>query len=173
MALILLNYRYSPTGRIGVNTSIRLRLTLPHNGLIPRKKLQWSRIGVFRLCRYDSGVRSTPMSSLTDWNRYIGRLFIITSATLSALETFSRLSFPRVTHSRTKWYWTSICFDALWCTGLRAKPTAPCLSLKTTGVQVGSDCRNVTTSLLSHKASLAASDSATYSASVVDIVVQS
>ena len=73
MALILLNYKYSPTGRIGVNVSIRPHSTLPHNGRIPRKKkvykipkLQWSGIGVLRLCRYGSGVHSTPMSSLSD-----------------------------------------------------------------------------------------------------------
>ena len=35
--LILLNYRYSQTGRIGVNASIEPHSTLPRNGRIPRK----------------------------------------------------------------------------------------------------------------------------------------
>ena len=66
-----------------------------------------------------------------------------------------------------------MCFDALWCTGFRARATAPWLSLRTTGIQLGSVCRNVTAILPSHKASLVASDAATNSASAIDMAVHS
>ena len=83
-------------------------------------------------------------------------------STLSAVEWY-----------RTKWYRTSICFEALWCIGFFANATTPWLSLDTTVARFGSACRNVQASRPSQSAFLAASDATTYSASVVDVVVNS
>ena len=53
-------------------------------------------------------------------------LSVITSTTLSSMETFSRLSFPHVTHSRTKWHRTLMCFDALWSDSLLEQQRLGC-----------------------------------------------
>ena len=139
--------------------------------LAGRTHRPWSWLS--RLCHDYFKVRFTPMSSLKHWNWSAGRPFLIASATLSDVETFFGLSFPRATHSWMKCYQTSMCFDALLCTGFHAKATAPCLSMRTTRIQLGYDCRNFTSSPLSHKASLAVLDAPIYSTSVVDVAVQS
>jgi hypothetical protein len=78
-----------------------------------------------------SGISSRPIHSHRDRNQSVKRLLVITSAMLSVVETFSRLSFSLVTQSRTKWYWTSICLETSWCTRFFAKATTPWLSLST------------------------------------------
>ena len=80
-------------------------------------------------------IGSTPMCCRKD--RSVERPLVIASATLSVVETFSRLSFPWVTQSRTKWYRTSICLEALWCIVFFAKATTPWLSLSTVRVHFG------------------------------------
>ena len=68
----------------------------------------------------------TPIWCLSDWNRSTERHLVILFATLTTLEIFCRSSLPLVTQSRTKWYWTSICFEALLCTRFFNKATTLC-----------------------------------------------
>ena len=75
--------------------------------------------------------------------------------------------------NRTKWYRTSMWFKALWWIGFLDKVTTPWLSLYTTGVESVLACRDMRVSQPRHKASLAALDAATYSLSVVDVVLHS
>ena len=115
---------------------------------------------------------STPISCQINRNWLVERPFVIPLVTLSAVETFSRLNLPLVTQSRTKWYRTSI-FKALWCKRFFANATSPLLSLNMTRVKFKLACRNVQASRPCHNASLAASDATTYSASVVEVAINS
>ena len=65
----------------------------------------------------------TPIRCRRDWNRSAERRLVIPSATLSVVDIFSKPIFPKMTQSRTKWYRTSICLEALWWTGFFDKAT--------------------------------------------------
>jgi hypothetical protein len=123
--------------------------------------------------RSSSGISSTPIRSRRERNRSIERLLVIASATLWVVEIFYRQSISLVAQSRTKWYRTSICLEALWCTRFFAKATALWLSLSTVEIHFGLTCRNIQASRLSQSASFDVSDAATYSASVILVAVQS
>ena len=56
-------------------------------------------------------------------NRSAEKHLVIPSATLSVVDIFSKPIFPEMMQSRTKWYRTSICFEALWWTGFFDKAT--------------------------------------------------
>ena len=115
----------------------------------------------------------TPISCRRDRNRSAKRLLVILFSTFSTVEIVSKPSFPFVTLSRMKWHRTSICFEALWWTGLFANATAPWLSLKTTGAEFGWTCQNVKANRLRHSASFVALDATTYSTSVVEVAMHS
>ena len=70
-----------------------------------------------------------PICCRRDRNRSAERHLVIPSATLSIVDILSRPIFPEMTQSRTKWYRTSICLEALWWTGFFDKATTLWLSL--------------------------------------------
>ena len=70
-----------------------------------------------------------PICCRRDRNRSAERHLVIPSATLSVVNIFSKPIFPEMTQSRTKWYQTSICLEALWWTRFFDKATTLWLSL--------------------------------------------
>ena len=64
-----------------------------------------------------------PICCRRDWKRFAERHLVILSATLSVVDIFSKPIFLEMTQSRTKWYRTSICLEALWWTGFFDKAT--------------------------------------------------
>ena len=70
--------------------------------------------------RTDCALRPSGAEEIT---RSTERHLVIPFATLSVVDIFSRPIFPEMTQSRTKWYWTSICLEALWWTGFFDKAT--------------------------------------------------
>ena len=89
---------------------------------------RWTDVGCPKPSCAMSGFNRTILCR-RDRNRSAERHLIIPSATLSVVDIFSKLIFPEMTQSRTKWYRTSICLEVLWWTGFFDKATALWLSL--------------------------------------------
>ena len=70
-----------------------------------------------------------PICCRRDRDRSAERHLVNPSSTLSVVDIFSKPIFPEMTQSRTKWYRTSICLEALWWTGFFNKATTLWLSL--------------------------------------------
>ena len=56
----------------------------------------------------------TPIYCRRDRKRSAGRHLVIPSVTLSVVDIITRPIFLEMRQSRTKWYRTSICLEALW-----------------------------------------------------------
>ena len=130
------NYRYIQGCRTSRFCSSRQNPEI--EGQTGRGRKSWSRSSKSRSRLFETilGVRLwsdrffvMPIWCRRDRNRSTERHLVIPSATLSAVDIFSRPIFPELTQSRTKWYGTSICFEALWWTGFFDKATTPWMSL--------------------------------------------
>ena len=88
------------------------------------------------------------------------------------METFSKQCFPFVTQSWTKWYWMSICLYRIIVHRILRKSNSSKTIAQHDWSRIRIVCRNVQVSWPSQSA-LVASDTTTYSASVIDVVVHS
>ena len=94
-----------------------------------------------------------------DENQFVERLLVMALDMLLSVEILLMISLFLVTHSHTKWYGISICFDAKWWTEFFVKEISPWISLHKSGAKLKPISQNIpTTWLMSHDASLTTLD---------------
>ena len=64
------------------------------------------------------------------------RHLVIPSATLPLVDIFLSPIFPEITQSRTKWYRTSICLEALWWTKFFNRATTPLMWMEVVSAEI-------------------------------------
>ena len=119
------------------------------------------------------GISRIPMESKCKLKGFPGMALVKGSAKFCCDAIWVTSTSPLCTISLIRWYFLSICFCFLWFFGTLDWATAPLLSQNSLrgAVTAGTTSRSYR-NLRSHTASFAASDAATYSASVVESAIQ-